>query len=383
MRRSPRRIRARSPSTCSPCLTARKSFGPTIACRAPTGPRSLRVSPSISAFLLLRKGIHASVDSYSAFLEADRKTTTGLGALLAARGVGRVFVCGLATDFCVAFTALDARAAGFETIVVEDACRAIDADGSLSRGLGAHGRCGRATNRVDCASSLNTGVSGDLTAVLTSRRSMTAAVVHRLSSARIAMITLYHHPFCPHSRFIRLVLAEYGSSRLVEERRGTGARVPAAQPGGRDARADDETRAAVPGADVIAESLDETRGLALGDRRLLPEDPLDRVEVRRLMHWFNVKFFSEATLLVPEKIYKRFMSTSAGGRRTGHGRRARHRTNMRYHLRYIGRLAAAAMARWRPDVLCRSRGGGASVERGFSGRRAWAEDETAKIWYAR
>ena len=84
-----------------------------------------------SAFLLLRKGIHASVDSYSAFLEADRKTTTGLGALLAARGVGRVFVCGLATDFCVAFTALDARAAGFETFVVEDACRAIDADGSL------------------------------------------------------------------------------------------------------------------------------------------------------------------------------------------------------------------------------------------------------------
>jgi len=85
-----------------------------------------------SAFLVLRKGIHAAVDSYSAFLEADRKTTTGLGALLAARGVGRVFVCGLAADFCVAFTALDARAAGFETFVVEDACRAIDADGSLA-----------------------------------------------------------------------------------------------------------------------------------------------------------------------------------------------------------------------------------------------------------
>ncbi|MGA2493532.1 MAG: bifunctional nicotinamidase/pyrazinamidase [Roseiarcus sp.] len=85
-----------------------------------------------SAFLVLRKGIHAAVDSYSAFLEADRKTTTGLGALLAARGVGRVFVCGLATDFCVAFTALDARAAGFETYVVEDACRAIDANGSLA-----------------------------------------------------------------------------------------------------------------------------------------------------------------------------------------------------------------------------------------------------------
>jgi len=85
-----------------------------------------------SAFLVLRKGIHAAVDSYSAFLEADGATTTGLGALLAARGVGRLFVCGLATDFCVAFTALDARAAGFETYVVEDACRAIDADGSLA-----------------------------------------------------------------------------------------------------------------------------------------------------------------------------------------------------------------------------------------------------------
>jgi nicotinamidase/pyrazinamidase len=85
-----------------------------------------------SAFLLLRKGIHAAVDSYSAFLEADRKTTTGLGALLGARGVGRVFICGLATDFCVAYSALDSRAAGFETLVIEDACRAIDADGSLA-----------------------------------------------------------------------------------------------------------------------------------------------------------------------------------------------------------------------------------------------------------
>ena len=85
-----------------------------------------------SAFLVLRKGTHAEVDSYSAFLEADRRTTTGLGALLTARGVNRVFVCGLATDFCVAFTALDARAAGFETFVIADACRAIDAGGSLA-----------------------------------------------------------------------------------------------------------------------------------------------------------------------------------------------------------------------------------------------------------
>jgi nicotinamidase/pyrazinamidase len=85
-----------------------------------------------SAFLVLRKGIHATVDSYSAFVEADGKTATGLGAMLRQRGVQRVFVCGLATDFCVTFSAVDARAAGFETYVVEDACRAIDANGSLA-----------------------------------------------------------------------------------------------------------------------------------------------------------------------------------------------------------------------------------------------------------
>lgn len=84
-----------------------------------------------SAFLILRKGANARVDSYSAFTEADGRTTTGLAALLKARGVRRIFACGLATDYCVAYSALDARAAGFETFVVDDACRAIDADGSL------------------------------------------------------------------------------------------------------------------------------------------------------------------------------------------------------------------------------------------------------------
>lgn len=84
------------------------------------------------AFLILRKGMNAGVDSYSAFVEADRRTSTGLAALLKARGVKRVFACGLATDYCVAFSALDARAEGFEAFVIEDACRAIDANDSLS-----------------------------------------------------------------------------------------------------------------------------------------------------------------------------------------------------------------------------------------------------------
>jgi nicotinamidase/pyrazinamidase len=85
------------------------------------------------AGLIIRKGFHKDVDSYSAFTEADRKTTTGLAAYLKARQVKRLFVTGLATDFCVAWTALDARKAGFETYVVEDACRGIDTQGSLAK----------------------------------------------------------------------------------------------------------------------------------------------------------------------------------------------------------------------------------------------------------
>ena len=84
------------------------------------------------AFLILRKGMHEDVDSYSAFVEADGVTTTGLAPLLRARGIQRVFACGLATDFCVAYSALDARKAGFDAFVIEDACRAIDAAGSLA-----------------------------------------------------------------------------------------------------------------------------------------------------------------------------------------------------------------------------------------------------------
>src|SRR5262249_53475067 len=83
------------------------------------------------AGLVIRKGFHKDIDSYSAFTEADGKTTTGLAAYFKARGINRVFVAGLATDFCVAWTAMDARKAGFEPYVVEDACRGIDNEGSL------------------------------------------------------------------------------------------------------------------------------------------------------------------------------------------------------------------------------------------------------------
>jgi len=84
------------------------------------------------AQLVVRKGHHPRVDSYSAFVEADGKRTTGLAGYLRERGVGHVFLCVLATDFCVAWSALDARKAGFAATVIEDACRAIDTSGSLA-----------------------------------------------------------------------------------------------------------------------------------------------------------------------------------------------------------------------------------------------------------
>jgi nicotinamidase/pyrazinamidase len=84
------------------------------------------------AELILRKGYHRETDSYSAFYENDRKTRTGLAGYLRERGFRRVFLAGLAFDFCVRYSAEDARREGFEAIVIEDACRGIDVDGSMA-----------------------------------------------------------------------------------------------------------------------------------------------------------------------------------------------------------------------------------------------------------
>ena len=84
------------------------------------------------AELILRKGFRPQIDSYSAFYENDRLATTGLAGYLRERGFTRLFLAGLATDFCVRYSAEDARREGFEAVVIKDACRAIDLDGSLS-----------------------------------------------------------------------------------------------------------------------------------------------------------------------------------------------------------------------------------------------------------
>lgn len=86
----------------------------------------LRTDP---AQVVLRKGMDPAIDSYSAFFENDGRTPTGLGGLLAEKGIRRVFCCGLATDFCVFYTAMDARRLGLDVVLLEDACRGIDIDG--------------------------------------------------------------------------------------------------------------------------------------------------------------------------------------------------------------------------------------------------------------
>jgi len=83
------------------------------------------------AQLVVRKGYHPKVDSYSAFVEADGRHRTGLAGYLRERGMSHVYLCGLATDFCVAWSSVDARQAGFDVTVIEDACRGIDTEGSL------------------------------------------------------------------------------------------------------------------------------------------------------------------------------------------------------------------------------------------------------------
>lgn len=85
-----------------------------------------------TAQIIVRKGFHKNMDSYSAFEEADHKSATGLAGYLKQRGIKTVFVTGLATDFCVAWTAMDARKLGFEVYVIEDATRGIDLNGSLA-----------------------------------------------------------------------------------------------------------------------------------------------------------------------------------------------------------------------------------------------------------
>jgi glutathione S-transferase len=201
------------------------------------------------------------------------------------------------------------------------------------------------------------------------------------------MLTLFHHSFCPHSRFVRLVLDEYGvEHRCVEEK--TWERREdflIMNPAGTTPVLVDEGRPPVPGAGIIAEYLDETVGDGAGDRRLLPAEPDRRIEVRRLASWFNDKFFDEVSgPLVMERCYKRYIPQEQGGGSPDTDAIRAARINIRYHLAYIGWLVRER------DWLAGNQLSFADLAAAahlsavdYLGDVPWNEDEAAKIWYAR
>ena len=191
------------------------------------------------------------------------------------------------------------------------------------------------------------------------------------------MYTLFHHPFCPHSRFIRLVLGEYGFDlRLVEERvweRREG--FLALNPACTTPVLFTDGQPAVPGAAIIAEFIDETRGAEMGER----------IEVRRLMAWFNEKFFEEASNpLVTERIYKRFMSEQNGGGSPATDVIRAAKSNVRYHLAYIGWLVQRRNYLAGDQLTYADFAAAAHLSAiDYLGDVPWNEDEAAKAWYAR
>jgi glutathione S-transferase len=201
------------------------------------------------------------------------------------------------------------------------------------------------------------------------------------------MLTLFHHPICPHSRFVRLVLEEYGlPARLIEERVWERRQdFLTLNPEGTTPVLVEEGAPPVPGAGVIAEYLDETRGLTLGDFRLMPREFGGRVEVRRLMNWFNGKFFNEASgAVVMERVYKRYIPAGSGGGPPDTETLRAAKSNIRYHLAYIGWLSRTRDWLAGDSLTYADLAAAAHLSAvDYLGDVPWDEDETARNWYAR
>lgn len=198
---------------------------------------------------------------------------------------------------------------------------------------------------------------------------------------------LFHHPFCPHSRFVRLALAEYGLDvELVEERVWERrAEFFQIDPAGRTPVLVDDGGLVVGGAGPIMEWLDEAYGPADPAARLMPDDLAGRVETRRLVEWFNGKMFAEVSdYLVTEKIYKRFWPPALGGGGPDMTAVRAGKANIALHLSYVGWLAAQRnwLAGDRLTFADLAAAAHFSVA-DYLGDVPWAQDEQAKHWYAR
>jgi glutathione S-transferase len=197
---------------------------------------------------------------------------------------------------------------------------------------------------------------------------------------------LYHQFFCPHSRFARLTLAEYGlDADLIEEREWK--RRPeflALNPAG-TLPVLVENELVVPGASVIAEYIDESFGDQIPEQRLMPARIADRVECRRLLSWFNSKFFNEVSeLLAREKIWKRYMRPDEGGGPPDSFVIRAARANIGEHLRYLGWLAKTRKWLAGEKISYADLAAAAHLSTcDYLGDVPWAEDEHAKNWYAK
>jgi glutathione S-transferase len=204
------------------------------------------------------------------------------------------------------------------------------------------------------------------------------------------MLTLFHHPFCPHSRFVRLALGEFGLEFDLAEERVWERREEflLLNPAGQTPVLIAEGFPAVPGPYVIAEFLSEMHTLladGVPDRKLIGADPQQRVEVRRLMSWFTEKFSEEvSTPLVTERLHKRFMRPDQGGGPPDTDVMRAARKNIRYHIAYIDWLTGQR------DWLAGDRLTFADLVAAahlsvvdYLGDVPWNEGQHAKLWYAR
>ena len=200
-------------------------------------------------------------------------------------------------------------------------------------------------------------------------------------------LTLFHHPFCPHSRFVRLSLDEFSlTPRLIEERVWERREeFLVLNPAGTTPVLVEDGGPPVPGAAIIAEYLDETRGNKLAHLRLMPRETGSRVETRRLMSWFNDKFFDEVSgPLVMERVYKRFIPSGRGGGPPDSETLRAARSNIRYHLAYIGWLVRTRDWLAGDSLTYADLAAAAHLSAvDYLGDVPWNEDETAKAWYAR
>lgn len=201
------------------------------------------------------------------------------------------------------------------------------------------------------------------------------------------MPVLYHHPLSAPSRYVRLVLAEYGEDVVTREIQPLvrNEDLLALNPAGTLPVLTDDNEAVVSDGAVIAEYLAETRGVRFGEDSLMPDTAVERAETRRLVAWFGQKMHSEVTRpLVNELVFKRVASSRQGGGAPDSVAIRAGRSNIRYHIRYIsylaerrnwlaGRRMSLADLAAAAEISCLD----------YMGEVPWEEDEPAKAWYAR